>query len=86
MAAITYGKSVTAAEQYHGIINAEKFSSIVFKYFASMFKKSVNLRMTDNPKRFCCLFRKSQDHAEIDAYLCGRQNYPFHGQGNQRSH
>ena len=45
MAAITYGKSVTAAEQYHGIINAEKFSSFGCKYFASMFKKSVNLRM-----------------------------------------
>ena len=37
MAAIAYGKGVIAAEQYHGRINAEKFSSFVCEHFASMF-------------------------------------------------
>ena len=37
MAAIAYGKGVIAAEQYHGRINAEKFSSFVRENFASMF-------------------------------------------------
>ena len=40
MAAIAYGKGVIAAEQYHGRINAEKFSSFVREHFASTFKKS----------------------------------------------
>ena len=44
MAAIVYGKGVIAAEQYHGRINAEKFSSFVQEHFASMFKKSANPR------------------------------------------
>ena len=44
MAAIAYGKGVIAAEQYHGRINAEKFSSFVHDHFASMFKKSANPR------------------------------------------
>ena len=44
MAAIAYGKGVIAAEQYHGRINAEKFSSFVCEHFASMFKKSSNSR------------------------------------------
>ena len=44
MAAIAYGKGVIAAEQYHGRINAEKFSSFVREHFASMFKKSANPR------------------------------------------
>ena len=125
MAAIAYGKGVIAAEQYHGRIIAEKFSSFVRKHFASMFKKnsanpngkrllqdgdpsqnSVKARSawdevgtqkfskkksrsepyrkylsycqaevasrcfgsTDNSRRFCCLFRKSQDYIEIDTY------------------
>ena len=44
MAAIAYGKGVIAAEQYHGRINAEKFSSFVCEHFAGMFKKSANPR------------------------------------------
>ena len=44
MAAIAYGKGVIAAEQYHGRINVEKFSSFVREHFASMFKKSANPR------------------------------------------
>ena len=44
MAAIAYGKGVIAAEQYHGRINAEKFSSFVHDHFASMFKKNANPR------------------------------------------
>ena len=39
MAAIAYGKGVTAADQYHGRMNAKKFSSFVREHFASMFKK-----------------------------------------------
>ena len=39
MAAIAYGKGVIAAEQYHGRINAEKFSSFVHDHFASILKK-----------------------------------------------
>ena len=45
MAAIAYGKGVIAAAQYHGRINAEKFSSFVGKHFARMFKKSANSRV-----------------------------------------
>ena len=37
MTAIAYGKGVTAAEQYHGRINTEKFSPSVREHFASMF-------------------------------------------------
>ena len=44
MAAIAYGKGVIAAEQYHGRMNAEKFSSFVREHFASMFKRSANPR------------------------------------------
>ena len=44
MAAIACGKGVIVAEQYHGSINIEKFSSFVRKHFASMFKKSANPR------------------------------------------
>ena len=44
MAAIAYGKGVIAAEQCHGRINAEKFSSFVHEHFASMFKKRTNPR------------------------------------------
>ena len=40
---------VIAAEQYHGRINAEKFSSFAFEHFARMFKKSANPR----GKLFC---------------------------------
>ena len=36
MAATAYGKGVIAAEQYHGRINAEKFSSFVREHFACM--------------------------------------------------
>ena len=38
MAGWAYGKGVTAAEQYHGRKNTEKFSSFVHEHFASMFK------------------------------------------------
>ena len=44
MAATAYGKGVIAAEQYHGRINAEKFSSFVREHCASMFIKSANPR------------------------------------------
>ena len=44
MTAIAYRKGVIAAEQYHGRINNEKFSSFVCEHFASMFKKSTNPR------------------------------------------
>ena len=44
MAAIAYGKGLIGAEQYHGRINAEKFSSFIREHFASMFKKSANPR------------------------------------------
>ena len=37
--AIVYGKGVIAAEQYHGRINAEKFSSFDCEHFVSMLKK-----------------------------------------------
>ena len=37
MVAITCGKGVTAAEQYHDRINVETFSSFVCECFASMF-------------------------------------------------
>ena len=37
MVAITCGKGVTAAEQYHDRINVETFSLFVCEYFASMF-------------------------------------------------
>ena len=37
--AIAYGKGVIAAEQYHGRINAEKFSSFINEHFASSIKK-----------------------------------------------
>ena len=40
MAAIAYEKGVIAAEQYHGRINAETFSSFFREHFASIFKKS----------------------------------------------
>ena len=40
MAVVAYGKGVIAAEQYHGRIDAEKFSSCAYEHFASMFKKS----------------------------------------------
>ena len=39
MAAIAYGKCIVAAEQYHGRINAETFSSFVREHFTSMFEK-----------------------------------------------
>ena len=42
MAAIGYGKGVTAAEQYRGGINAEKFSLFLCEHFDSMFKKSAD--------------------------------------------
>ena len=42
MTAIAYGKGVIAAEQYHGRINAETFSSFVREHFARMFKKGAN--------------------------------------------
>ena len=42
MAAIAYRKSVIAAEQYFGRINADTFSSFVHEHFASMFKKYPN--------------------------------------------
>ena len=38
MTVIAYGKGESGAEQYHGRINAERFSSFVRDYFASMFK------------------------------------------------
>ena len=44
LAAIAYGKGVNAAEQYHGRINAEEFSSFIREHFASMFQKSTNPR------------------------------------------
>ena len=44
MAARAYGKGVTVAEQYHGRINAEKFSNFICEHFASTFKRSVNPR------------------------------------------
>ena len=44
MAAIAYGQTVIAVKQYHGTINAEKFSSFVHEHFASMFKNSANPR------------------------------------------
>lgn len=37
--AIDYEKGVTAAKQYHGRINAERFSLFVREHFASMYKK-----------------------------------------------
>lgn len=39
----------------------------------------------DNSRRFCCLFRESHDHTVIETYWCSGENYPFHGQENQRS-
>ena len=39
MAAIAYGKEVTAAEQYFGRINADTSSPFVDEHFPSMFKK-----------------------------------------------
>ena len=36
IAAIAYGKGVIAAEQYHGRVNAEKFSSFACQHFASI--------------------------------------------------
>ena len=42
MAAISYGKWVTAAEQYFGKNNADTFSSFVCEYFATMIKKYPN--------------------------------------------
>ena len=38
MTVIAYWKGESGAEQYHGRINAERFSSFVRDYFASMFK------------------------------------------------
>ena len=38
MTVIAYGKGESGAEQYHGRINAKRFSSFVRDYFASMFK------------------------------------------------
>ena len=43
-AAMAYRKGVIAAEQYHGRINAEKFSTVICEQFPSMFKKSANPR------------------------------------------
>ena len=42
--ALVYGKGVTAGEQYHCRINAEKFSSFIHGHFARMFKKPANPR------------------------------------------
>ena len=39
MAAIAYGKEVTAAEQYFGRINADTSSPFVDEHFPSIFKK-----------------------------------------------
>ena len=44
MSAIAYGKGVIAAEEYHRRINSKTFSSFVREHFASMIKKSANLR------------------------------------------
>ena len=44
MAAIAYGKCLIAAEQYHGRINAETFSSFVGEHFANMFENRANPR------------------------------------------
>ena len=44
IAETAYVKGVIVAEQYHGRINNENFSSFVREHFASIFKKSANPR------------------------------------------
>ena len=81
MAAVAYGKGVTAAEQYFGRINADTSSSFVDEHFASIFKKYSNPRgklffQDRDPSQNSCKARSASDEIGARNYsIPARSHY-----------